>query len=217
MTLRKQAVTTIYWLAGPIVAALNGLSRLRRTAEARGLERRIVRKASTCGPGLSVKGPGSFTGLNSLELGENVHIGKDAFFRCEGGLRIGDNTHVSRRVTVYTMNHEYEGDLLPYDSQVRHRAVRIGRNVWIGMNVTILPGAVIPDGCIIGAGSTVGGSLEPRAIYAAPRAIRIGSRDADHYAERDRNRLYGGSNGIPYSGDTEDDEEWSYSLARDAT
>jgi maltose O-acetyltransferase len=136
--------------------------------------------------------------MTSLAVGENVHIGADAFVRAEGGLSIGDNSHLSRRITIYTMNHEYEGTRLPYDSSVRYRPVVIGRNVWIGMNVTILPGAVIADGAIVGAGSVVGGKLAAGGIYAPPRAKHVGQRDEERYDRLDRDGRYGAENGAPY-------------------
>ena len=139
------------------------------------------------------------TGARFLSLGNNVHIGDDAYIRAEGGLVIGDNTHISRRVTIYTVNHEYEGRALPYDERHRHRSVVIGKNVWIGMGANIVPGARIGDGAIVGMGATVAGVVPPRAIVGAPKAIPIGERDAQRYDELERSRRYGGASGRPLS------------------
>ena len=69
----------------------------------------------------------------------NVHIGENAFIRAEGGLFIGENTHVSRNLMLYTVNHNYKGKNVPYDETVIKKPVHIEKNVWIGMNVNILP------------------------------------------------------------------------------
>ena len=137
--------------------------------------------------------------MDSIEIGNNVHIGDNAFIRGEGGLCIGDNTHISRNLLLYTMNHDYEGELLPYDSNMRYRPVTIGKNVWVGMNVTILPGAVIGNGAIIGAGAVVAGNVEEAGIYGACLAKKIKSRNLDHYKSLEETGKYGGVNGFPVS------------------
>ena len=137
------------------------------------------------------------TGGRHLSLGNNVFIGDDAYVRAEGGLVIGDNTHISRNVTIYTVNHQYEGSSLPYDDHLRHRSVTIGRNVWIGMGANVLPGARIGDGAIIGMGATVAGVVPAYAVVGAPRAVVIGSRDHKRYERLDEEQRFGGPNGQP--------------------
>lgn len=73
-------------------------------------------------------------------LGDNVHIGQGGWIRAEGGLVIGSHTHISRNITIYTVNHDYLGKRLPYDENLIGKPVTIGENVWIGMNVSIAPG-----------------------------------------------------------------------------
>src|SRR5687768_7284401 len=57
------------------------------------------------GHGVGIWGKASISGHDNIVLGNNVHIGKNAFIKAEGGLRIGDNTHISRNLVLYTMNH----------------------------------------------------------------------------------------------------------------
>ncbi|HEX9091912.1 MAG TPA: acyltransferase, partial [Anaerolineales bacterium] len=95
------------------------------------------RAFASCGTGVRLHGPFHVTAPRNLHIGNNVHINSNAFLRAEGGISIGDHTHISRNLTVYSMNHNYTGELLPYDSTSVWKPVKIGRNVWIGMNVSI--------------------------------------------------------------------------------
>ncbi len=155
---------------------------------------------ASCGGGLHINGIVTITGAKKVVIGNNVHIGAGAFIRGEGGLEIGDNTHISRNLVLYTMNHDYEGRRLPYDEDMIDKPVKIGRNVWIGMNVCILPGTVIGDGAIVGMGTVVFGEVPPLAIIGSAPWQQIGTRDADHYAQRDKERAYGGVNGRSLDG-----------------
>lgn len=143
---------------------------------------------------LKVNGFLRISGVKKCSMGENIHFG-GGFIRGEGGLTIGDNTHFSRNLTIYTMSHNYEGERIPYDDTFRYRPVFIGRNVWIGMNVTILPGATILDGAIIGAGSVVAGKVGIGEIFVAPKAVPAFKRDWDHYIFLENKKAYGGVNG----------------------
>lgn len=137
-------------------------------------------KSKRCGS-VKLAGHGRFTNVSGLEIGHNVHVNTGAFWVCEGGLTIGDNTIFARNVTIYTRNHNYAGKELPFDHENLSRPVNIGKNVWIGANVTILPGAKIGDGAIIGAGAVVAGKVPQGDIYAARPARRIRARDQEHY------------------------------------
>ena len=115
-------------------------------------------------------------------------------------MSIGDNTHISRNLVLYTCNHQYAGERLPYDEQVVLKPVEIGRNVWIGMNVCIAPGARIGDGAIVGMGAVVSGVVEPMAIVASQPLRQIGQRDAEHYKQLDGLGAYSGAAGRPFGG-----------------
>lgn len=148
------------------------------------------------GKNVRFNGVCTVSGLAQIEIEDNVHIGDNAFIRGEGGLFIGANTHTSRNLVIYTHNHNYEGEVLPYDHTFRHRKVIIERNVWIGMNVTILPGAHIKEGAIIGAGTVVSGTVEALAIVGAVRGKVLKYRDKEHYERLEAAGKYGGSNGV---------------------
>lgn len=162
----------------------------------------LLRRAKSCGPGTRIWGRASISGIQNVNLGKNVHIGAGAFIRAEGGLSIGDNTHISRNLLLYTVNHSYEGTRLPYDESVIHKEVRIGRNVWIGMNVCIAPGTEVGDGAIVGMGTVVTGFVPPLAIIGGQKWRIIGRRDSGRYEELENNRSYGGPSGVRFDDST---------------
>ena len=135
----------------------------------------------------------------ALCVGSNVYIGDNANFKTEGGLSIGDNTHISRNCVIYTAHQNYHGDALPYDADLIYEPVTIGRNVWIGMNVRITPGVSIGDGAIIGMGSVVAKDVPELSIFGDSPSKHIKKIDKWHYLEIEKKKLYGGLSGIKLS------------------
>lgn len=111
-------------------------------------------------------------------------------------MTIGDNTHISRNLTLYSYNHNYEGCALPYDNTTIEKSVVIGRNVWIGMDVKIAPGVTIGDGAIIGLGTVVSKDVPPLAIVAGQPLRIIKYRDKRHYDKLEESASYSGVNGV---------------------
>lgn len=159
------------------------------------LQENFRKRVKSIGEGVKFNGISYLTGYDNIKIGNNVHIGNNAFIRGEGGLSIGDNTHISRNLVLYSVNHDYNGKLLPYDSNLIEKSVTIEKNVWIGMNVTILPGSYIGEGAIVGAGSVVAGTIPPLAIYGASIGKQLKKRDEKHYEELEKMKKYGGVNG----------------------
>ena len=156
------------------------------------------RSFGSCGKGVRIYGRFRVTSPQNLNLGDNVHINDNAFIRAEGGLIIGDHTHISRNVVIYTMNHEYEGNRLPYDERKVLKSVEIGRNVWIGMNVTIVPGVTIGDGSIIGMGTVVTQDVPPLAVIGNQPARLLKERDPAHYEALDQTGAHSGTSGYKW-------------------
>lgn len=155
----------------------------------------MLSRMASCGDGTALYGRACITGLDQVRLGRNVHIGDNAFIRGEGGLTIGDNTHVSRNLVLYTVNHRYEGERLPYDEELVEKPVDIGRNVWIGMNVCIAPGTTIGDGAIVAMGAVVFGDVPPLTIVGGPAWRALGQRDQNRYQALCETGAYGGADG----------------------
>jgi maltose O-acetyltransferase len=157
----------------------------------------LLGRCAEVGHGVHLNANIELTGAWAVRIGNNVYIGSGAFIRANGGLVIGDNTHISRNLLLYTMNHDYMGTVLPYDDGLLYKPVTIGRNVWIGMNVCIAPGASVGDGAIIGMGTVVAGEVPPLAIVASAPWRIIGHRDPSHYEALERDGRYGGRGGKP--------------------
>ncbi len=138
------------------------------------------------------------SGGENFTIGENVHINNNCYIRAEGGLEIGDNTHISRNLLLYTVNHDFKGNALPYDNGLIKKKVIIGKNVWIGMNVIISPGTVIGDGAIIGMGTVVSGIVPEKTIIGNQKWRIIGERDDLHYNNLEQSKKYGGIDGNLY-------------------
>jgi carbonic anhydrase/acetyltransferase-like protein (isoleucine patch superfamily) len=128
-------------------------------------------------------------------IGKNVHIGSGAFFHTQGGLVIGNNTHISRNVTIYTVNHNYQGESLPFDETQIEKPVFIGENVWIGMDACILPGVSIGEGAIVGIGTVVSKNVDPYQVIGMGPHEFLNSRDFTHYEVRKKEFHFGGHNG----------------------
>jgi len=159
---------------------------------------RLVLKLGSHGQGVGFYGTIRISAPEKMKLGNNVHIGNNAYIRADGGLTIGDNTHISRNLVLYTLNHDYHGTRLPYDENKVTKPVVIGRNVWIGMNVCILPGTNIGDGAIVGMGTVVNGDVPPMSIIGSQKWQMLKQRDIDHYTKLDHEQSYGGPSGFPF-------------------
>lgn len=123
----------------------------------------------------------NFIHPKKIKLGSNIHIGENAWWRADGGIEIGDNTIISRNSVMFTANHDYEGEYLPYDRNFRYGKITIGRNVWIGMNVMINQGITIHDGAIIAMGTVVTKDVPSMAIVGSHGSRILKYRDQEHY------------------------------------
>ena len=143
-----------------------------------------LKKIKNKGRNVKIVGYSRILGHDNLILGDNVRMGYGCFLFCSGGIEIGDNTILSRNITIYSSNHDYNsGDMIPYNNDYRHKRVSIGRGVWIGMNVSIVPGVTIGDGAIIGMNVTVAKDVGPGEILVSSRNRVIAKRDMFKFEE----------------------------------
>lgn len=147
------------------------------------------------GEGVKIKGFLKLSHPRGLIIENNVHIGEGAYFFSRGGITIKDNTHISRNLTIYSANHKYEGDAIPYNSDFVDKPVIIGKSVWIGMNVNILPGVSIGDGAIIGMGTTVSKNVPPMSIVVGSKFRTVAQRDKERFYRLNEKQYFGGVNG----------------------
>lgn len=98
-----------------------------------------------------------------------------------GELRVGKRVIFGPNVTILTDNHNYKGEVLPFDNTFVDRGVIIEDLVWVGMNVQILPGTHIGEGAVIQMGSVVHGDIPACAIAGGNPAKVFASRDIETY------------------------------------
>ncbi len=128
---------------------------------------------------------------DKLILGDYVRIGSGAFFHSLGGIKIGDNTWISRNLLIYSENHNINStSFIPYDDTYIYKPVTIGNSVWIGMNVTITPGVTIGDGAIIGMGTTVSEDVPAGAIVVGAKQRIVKYRDMDIFWDLAKKERY---------------------------
>lgn len=146
-----------------------------------GVNEFLKARLRTCGRGVRLNGRVFVSDPSQISIGNNVHVNDGAYIRSEGGVEIGDNVHISKNFTLYSRNHRYEGDLLPYDSVNIGKRVTICDNVWIGINVSVAPGVKIGEGAIVGMGAVVTQNVRPFEIIVPVMPIKIGERDVGRY------------------------------------
>lgn len=141
----------------------------------------FVSSFQSCGEKITFGGWCFISSPENVHIGNNVTIGANMYLRGEGEVFIEDNCQIARNLTIYSYNHNYEGELLPFDNQKDKKSVKIGKNVWIGRNVNITPGVRVGDGAIIGMGAVVTKNIPHLAIVGGNPAKIIKYRDEEHY------------------------------------
>jgi len=113
-------------------------------------------------------------------LGKNVSFNGMTIQGC-GEVIIGDNFHSGKECIIITQNHNYKGEMLPYDNTYICKKTIIGDNVWFGHRVLVLPGVQIGEGAIIQAGAVVTKDIPKYAIVGGNPAKTFKHRDIEHY------------------------------------
>lgn len=143
----------------------------------------LLEKVEKRGEHCVFEGFGRMYEVSNISIGEHVFVGRNFFIRAAGGVEIGSYTHISRNVTIHTVNHNTEGELLPYDKIENKKKVKIGKYVWIGMNACILPGVTIGDGAVIGMGTIVSKDVQAGDIVVGSGQRVVGKRNESHTEE----------------------------------
>lgn len=142
------------------------------------LRQRILHIVKSCEGDLYIGG--------KVKLTSNTILG----YRCSfngmiitgsGMVRIGNYFHSGVECMIITQNHNYEGEMIPYDNTYTKKNVTIGDCVWFGNRVTVVGNVVIGEGAIIAAGSVVVKDVPPLAIVGGNPAKVIKYRDKEHY------------------------------------
>lgn len=132
-------------------------------------------------PNICFQQPCEIWGEESLQLGKNIHIGRHSAIMADGGVTIGDNVVISFNCVLWSIDHRYEGDSLPYDKARIRRPIVIHDNVWIGRNVIVRGGVTIGEGAVVAMGSVVTQDVPPLALVGGNPARVQKFRDAGRY------------------------------------
>lgn len=134
-------------------------------------------------------GKNVITDINQLEIDEYTSI-KSAYIDSSGKVKIGKYVHCAMNLTIYSSDHQYNDEYIPFSYRNKYNMVKIEDFVWIGEGVKILPGVTIGEGAIVGIGSVVTRDVEPLAIVAGNPARLIKYRDREIYYNNKKNNRY---------------------------
>ncbi len=148
-----------------------------------------LNKIKNKGKNVKVVGYTRFLDADNIYLGDNVRIGYGCFLFGKGGIHIGDHTILSRNITIYSANHDFNSDMIPYNDEYIIKPVIIGKGVWIGMNVSITPGVTIGDGAIIGMGAVISKDVSDGEIVVGAGQRVINSIDLIRFKESIKKEL----------------------------
>ncbi len=140
-----------------------------------------LRKIKNIGSNVMCMGYTRFIYPEKIILEDNVRIGYGCFFYGKGGIKIGKNSILSRYITIYSSNHDFKAEMIPYSDDYIDKEVVIGEGVWIGMGVSITPGVTIGDGAIIGMGAVISRDIEKGEIVVGSGQRVISKRDMDEF------------------------------------
>lgn len=129
--------------------------------------RRLIKRFKRCGNNLIAEFRLSSFSFSSIEIGNNVFIGSNAWFFAD--LVIGNNVMFGPSCKVIGGDHIFgikglsNRFLVPKDDS-NSKPIVIEDEVWCGANVIILKGVNIGIGCVIGAGSVVTKNVPPFTV-----------------------------------------------------
>lgn len=95
------------------------------------------------------------TSPETVHLSDYLYVGPNCKMYGRGNLNISSNVIIGNDVKFLTSNHNYKGDMLPYDSIGINKDIVIEKNVWIASFAFILPGVTVHEGAVIGGGCLV--------------------------------------------------------------
>ena len=117
-----------------------------------------------------------------ITIGSNIHIAPYCALYGEYGIRLGDYSGLSARVTIYSAIDDFSGEWAVgpmVDPSIRFLTkgeVRIEKYVQIGVGCTVFPDLIIKENASIGAMSLVNKSLDGGGMYVGIPVRRIRDR-----------------------------------------
>ncbi len=105
-------------------------------------------------------------------IGAGAVINGGCYLQTFGGLVIGENASISRRVSLITGTH----DMNSADFPEVLKPIEIGPHVWIGINAIVTGGVTIGEGAVVCAGSVVRNDVRQLAVVDGVPGKVVGRR-----------------------------------------
>lgn len=116
-----------------------------------------------------------------LTLCGPLHVGAGTVIQAGGGVSLGAGVVISFDCVLWSINHDYEGECLPYGLARVQAPIVIEDYVWLGRNVLVAPGSRIGEGVVVAMGSVVSGQVPPLAVVAGNPARVVKFRSPWRY------------------------------------
>jgi acetyltransferase-like isoleucine patch superfamily enzyme len=157
---------------------ISGIEPINRRIHKPGHPEWILRAfGAAIGTGCVIHGPltvhNARDDYRNLQIGHDVHLGRDVLLDLTEQLELGDRATISMRCTLLTHGDIGDRPLARlYPRQARR--TRIGKGAYLGANVTVLAGCDVGDLTVVGASSVVASPLPPGvlAVGIPARVVR---------------------------------------------
>jgi acetyltransferase-like isoleucine patch superfamily enzyme len=91
-------------------------------------------------------------------FGDHVVVSSGCMVLGEGGISIGDYSHLGPQVVLTTQYGDPEGEMCTPDPVRKYAAIALGKGCWIGACAVVMPGTVLGDRCKVAPNSVVFGT-----------------------------------------------------------
>lgn len=152
-----------------------------------GRDRVKVGKRSYILGGLYIHAITEYAGVTyqpSIEIGDDVYIGRNAYFTAIDRISIGDGSVLSEQVYITDEFHGMDplSGLIMKQPLTSKGPVIVGRGCFIGFRAAIMPGVTLGDHCVVGANSTVTHSFPPYSMIGGSPARLLKEYSAESMA-----------------------------------
>lgn len=114
--------------------------------------------------------------FSNIQIGDNVHIGKNCFFDLRDKITIEDNVIISMQATFLT-HIDMGKSVLAKHYPPLHSPIRIMHDSYIGAKVTLLMGVTVAECSLIAAGAVVTSDVKPWTMVGGVPAKPIKTKN----------------------------------------
>lgn len=117
-----------------------------------------------------------------IVIGDYIVISSGCMVFGEGGLVLGDYTHLGPNVVITTQYGDSASEMCAEQPKLKYLEVKIGKGCWIGSGSVIMPGTRLGDSCIVAPNSVVYGiwGNQVKLMGNPARKIKLGLTQKRH-------------------------------------